>query len=87
MRFSAELARTIGATHAVWLPFGLARDSDTFGTRGHVDIVATFTAPGHVLLHWQEDETHPDHEVCQQIEQVLLAEEQRFSVPRILSED
>ena len=41
----AELARTIGATHAVWLPCGLTRDSQRFGTRGHVDIVAAITAP------------------------------------------
>ena len=37
----AELARTIGATHVIWLPRGLTRDNGEFGTRGHVDIVAT----------------------------------------------
>ena len=42
----AELARTLGATHAVLLPCGLTRDSERFGTRGHVDIVAAITAPG-----------------------------------------
>lgn len=41
----AELARTIGATDVVWLPRGLVRDSERFGTRGHVDIVAAFTSP------------------------------------------
>lgn len=60
----AEMARTIGATHAVWLPFGLARDSDAFGTRGHVDIVATIPSPGTVLLHDQRDPSHPDHARC-----------------------
>ena len=30
----------------IWLPRGLTRDYDTFGTRGHVDIVATFASPG-----------------------------------------
>ena len=38
----AELARTIGAERVIWLPRGLTRDYDEFGTRGHVDIVATF---------------------------------------------
>ncbi|MEX7474668.1 agmatine/peptidylarginine deiminase, partial [Mycobacterium adipatum] len=46
----AELARTIGAAEVVWLPRGLTRDSQRFGTRGHVDIVAAFTAPGRLLL-------------------------------------
>ncbi|MEO7069659.1 MAG: agmatine deiminase family protein [Nostocoides sp.] len=67
----AELARTIGATAYVWLPRGLTRDYDEFGTRGHVDIVATFAAPGLVLLHWQEDRTHPDYAVCRELEAVL----------------
>ncbi|RDB47605.1 agmatine deiminase family protein [Tsukamurella tyrosinosolvens] len=69
----AELARTIGATHAVWLPFGLARDSDTFGTRGHVDIVATIPSPGTVLLHDQRDPSHPDHARCAALREVFAA--------------
>ncbi|KXO94332.1 agmatine deiminase [Tsukamurella pulmonis] len=70
-RVEAELARTIGATHAVWLPFGLARDSDTYGTRGHVDIVATIPSPGTVLLHDQRDPSHPDHERCAALREVF----------------
>ena len=42
----AELARTIGATTCIWLPRGLTRDYDEFGTRGHVDIVATIAVAG-----------------------------------------
>jgi len=67
----AELARTIGATHAIWLPRGLTRDYDEFGTRGHVDIVATFASPGVVLLHEQEDPTHPDHAVSRALRELL----------------
>lgn len=67
----AELARTIGARTVVWLPRGLTRDSDTFGTRGHVDIVATITEPGRVLLHDQRDPAHPDHAVTAQIRDCL----------------
>lgn len=69
----AELARTIGATHAVWLPRGLTRDSERFGTRGHVDIVAAITSPGRLLLHTQRDESHPDFEVCRTIRAALEA--------------
>jgi len=67
----AELARTIGATTVVWLPRGLTRDSDTYGTRGHVDIVATISSPGRVLLHDQRDAAHPDHAVTAEIRAVL----------------
>jgi agmatine deiminase len=69
----AEFARTIGVTKAIWLPRGLTRDSDTFGTRGHVDIVATFPAPGRVLLHDQRDPAHPDAAVTAEIRAVLAA--------------
>ena len=69
----AEFARTLGATHTVWLPCGLTRDSARFGTRGHVDIVATITAPGRLLLHAQPDAAHPDHVVCRTIRSALEA--------------
>ena len=69
----AELARTLGATHAVWLPCGLTRDSERFGTRGHVDIVAAITAPGRVLLHTQRNESHPDHQVSRTVRAALEA--------------
>ena len=63
----AELARTIGATHVVWLPRGLARDSERFGTRGHVDIVAAIPSPGTLLVHSQQDPRHPDFQVSREI--------------------
>ncbi|MBD3940408.1 agmatine deiminase family protein [Microbacterium sp. NEAU-LLC] len=62
-RVEAELARTIGATKVIWLPRGLTRDYDEFGTNGHVDIVATIPTPGRVLLHAQQNPEHPDFEV------------------------
>ncbi|MGL5850493.1 MAG: agmatine deiminase family protein [Phycicoccus sp.] len=92
----AELARTIGATRCIWLPRGLARDYDEFGTRGHVDIVATFASPGVVLLHWQEDPAHPDHEVCVELEGLLSSsvdargeelEVVRLPAPKTLEDD
>lgn len=70
-RVEAEFARTIGATKVVWLPRGLTRDYDEFGTNGHVDIVATITSPGTVLLHAQQNPEHPDFEVSRQIRAVL----------------
>lgn len=70
-RVEAEMARTIGATDAVWLSRGLTRDYDEFGTNGHVDIVATFAAPDHVLVHEQTDAAHPDSEVSRLVRREL----------------
>jgi agmatine deiminase len=67
----AELARTIGAEQVIWLPRGLARDAEAFGTRGHVDMVATIPSPGHLLVHAQTDTAHPDHAVMQRVLDVL----------------
>ena len=66
-RVEAEMRRTIGAAKAVWLPRGLTRDYDDFGTNGHVDIVATIAAPGRLLLHEQQNPEHPDFEVSRQL--------------------
>jgi len=73
-RVEAELARTIGTTTAVWLPRGLTRDYEGFGTNGHVDIVATIPSPGRLLLHDQRDAAHPDHAVTREL-RALLAEQ------------
>lgn len=63
-RVEAELERTIGTTSALWLPRGLARDHDTFGTRGHSDILAVFPSPDALLMHRQDAASHPDHEIA-----------------------
>ncbi|WP_291050741.1 agmatine deiminase family protein [Herbiconiux sp.] len=73
-RVEAEMRRTIGATHAVWLPRGLTRDYDDFGTNGHVDIVAAMPSPGRLLLHAQPDPEHPDHVVMGEIRDALAGQ-------------
>ncbi len=70
-RVEAEMARTIGATHAIWLPRGLTRDYDDFGTNGHVDIVATIPSPGRILLHDQPNPDHPDFAVTRELRALL----------------
>ncbi|TQF05967.1 agmatine deiminase family protein [Kitasatospora acidiphila] len=69
----AELHAHLGTTKAIWLPRGLTRDYDEFGTRGHIDIVASFARPGVVLAHVQPDPAHPDHTVCQDLVALLRA--------------
>ncbi|TQJ29864.1 agmatine/peptidylarginine deiminase [Microbacterium sp. SLBN-146] len=66
-RVEAEFARTLGARKTIWLPRGLTRDYDDFGTNGHVDIVATIPSSGRLLLHAQNDPGHPDHEVTREL--------------------
>ncbi|WP_123655052.1 agmatine/peptidylarginine deiminase [Curtobacterium sp. ZW137] len=70
-RVEEELARTIGATDVIWLPRGLTRDYDGLGTRGHVDMIATFTDEATVLLHAQPDAAHPDHVVMPQVRRAI----------------
>jgi agmatine deiminase len=67
----AEIHAQLGTAHAVWLSRGLTRDYDGFGTRGHVDIVASFTQSGTVLLHRQDNPDHPDHPVTRQLREEL----------------
>ncbi|MFJ6983197.1 MULTISPECIES: agmatine/peptidylarginine deiminase [unclassified Streptomyces] len=70
----AELRRTLGATRTVWLPRGLTRDYELFGTKGHVDMVATIPSPGVLLLHTQTDPAHPDFPVTRDLRALLARE-------------
>ncbi|MGH8962581.1 MAG: agmatine deiminase family protein [Jatrophihabitantaceae bacterium] len=63
----AEIHAQLGTSHAIWVPRGLTRDYDEFGTRGHIDIVAAFVRPGVVAAHRQLDPAHPDFEVTREI--------------------
>jgi agmatine deiminase len=69
----AELHRVLGTERAVWLRRGLTRDYETFGTRGHVDIVAAFAGPDTILFHDQQDPSHPDFEVSREVRETLAS--------------
>ncbi|MFT4086631.1 MAG: agmatine deiminase family protein [Gordonia sp. (in: high G+C Gram-positive bacteria)] len=84
-RVESEMRRTIGAEKCVWLPRGLTRDYDEFGTSGHVDIVATFTAPGRVLLHEQRDPGHPDHAVTRELRAFLESQTDAAGRPLVVT--
>jgi len=88
----SELARTIGADRAIWLPYGLTRDNEKFGTRGHVDLVAAMPSPGVVLVHDQRDANHPDFAVSKQIKAIIAAAEPDWDIidvpaPTVLRDD
>jgi agmatine deiminase len=63
-RVEAELMDHLGVERVLWLPRGLTKDYERFGTRGHIDMVACWVRPGLVVAHEQPDPSHPDHEVC-----------------------
>jgi agmatine deiminase len=47
----------LGITTTIWLPYGLALDDDT---DGHVDNVASFASPGHLVMQGCNDEDEED---------------------------
>ncbi len=57
-----ELRARLGVERFVWLAMGLLEDRDT---DGHVDLIAAFTRPGHVLLQTVPD-GNPNRENCQE---------------------
>ena len=65
-RVDTELKSFLNVERTIWLPRGLTKDYDRFGTRGHIDMFAAFAGPGLVVAHNQPDPTHPDFEVCQE---------------------
>ncbi|MEU7004818.1 agmatine deiminase family protein [Nonomuraea sp. NPDC046570] len=65
-RVEAELRAFLGVRKAIWLPRGLTADYGPVGTRGHIDMFASFVRPGLVAAHCQPDPAHPDHEVCKE---------------------
>jgi agmatine deiminase len=69
-----ELFDTLGASRIVWVPRGLTRDYDDFGTRGHIDIVAAFCDENTVLFHDQRNPEHPDFAVSAVVRDLLVAE-------------
>ncbi len=68
-----ELKSYLGVDNVIWLPRGLAGDYGRFGTRGHIDILASFVSPRVVLAHTQPDPTHPDFEICRENLRILRA--------------
>jgi agmatine deiminase len=58
----ATLRARLGVRDILWLGMGLVEDRDT---DGHVDLIAAFTEPGHVLLQTVPQD-NPNHENCEE---------------------
>ena len=54
-----RLLSYLGGKKVIWLPRGIYNDE----TNEHVDNICAFTAPGHVVLAWTDDETDPQYEL------------------------
>ena len=72
-RVEVELKAYLGVDKIIWLPRGLTQDYERYGTRGHIDILASFVRPGVVVAHTQPDPAHPDHLVCLENLRILRA--------------
>ncbi len=57
------LALYTGARRVIWLGEGFSDEE----TDGHVDNIACFTAPGHVLVGVQPSKSHPDYEPAREV--------------------
>lgn len=53
------LRRYLGVSSVIWLGRGVFGDE----TDGHVDNLACFTSPGHVVLTWTSDRSDPQYEI------------------------
>ena len=69
-----EFHRYTDVRKVIWLPGGLTRDAGLRATGGQVDQLVAFASPTVVLLHWQDDPSHPDHAVSRQALEILQGE-------------
>lgn len=68
-QIEAQLSTALGVEDILWLGDGLANDH----TDGHVDNIARFIAPGHVLCQHPASPEDPNTDVLREIERTLSA--------------
>lgn len=82
-QIEALLKRCLGVSVVLWLPCGIYNDE----TNEHVDNICAFTAPGHVVLAWTEDETdvqYPMSKACfDYLEQAVDAKGRKIQVHKL----
>lgn len=87
----AELNSKLGTEQVIWIRRGLARDYETFGTKGHIDIVACFADQNTLLVHDQQNQSHPDtsvtHEVISRLEEQTNCNIIKVPAPKVLKDE
>jgi len=91
LEVEAELNSKLGTEKVIWIRRGLTRDYETFGTKGHIDIVACFADESTLLVHDQQDESHPDysvtHEVISRLEEQTNCRIVKVPAPKVLKDE
>jgi agmatine deiminase len=91
LEVEAELNGKLGTEKVIWIRRGLTRDYETFGTKGHIDIVACFADEKTLLVHDQQDESHPDysvtHEVISRLEEQTDCRIVKVPAPKVLKDE
>jgi len=91
LEVEAELNSKLGTDKVIWIRRGLTRDYETFGTKGHIDIVACFADETTLLVHDQQDESHPDysvtHEVISRLEEQTDCRIVKVPAPKVLKDE
>ena len=91
LEVEAELNSKLGTEKVIWIRRGLTRDYETFGTKGHIDIVACFADENTLLVHDQQDESHPDysvtHEVISRLEEQTDCRIVKVPAPNVLKDE
>ena len=91
LEVEAELNEKLGTEKVIWIRRGLTRDYETFGTKGHIDIVACFANENTLLVHDQQDQSHPDysvtHEVIAKLEEATNCEIIKVPAPKLLKDE
>jgi agmatine deiminase len=91
LEVESELNSKLGTDKVIWIRRGLTRDYETFGTKGHIDIVACFADENTLLVHDQQDESHPDysvtHEVISRLGEQTDCRIVKVPAPKVLKDD
>lgn len=91
LEVEAELNSKLGTEKVIWIRRGLTRDYETYGTKGHIDIVACFADETTLLVHDQQDESHPDysvtHEVISRVEEQTDCRIVKVPAPKVLKDE
>jgi agmatine deiminase len=90
LEVETEMNSKLGTDKVIWIRRGLTRDYETFGTKGHIDIVACFADEDTLLVHDQVDESHPDtsvtHEVISRLEEQTECRIVKVPAPEVLKD-